>query len=217
MEQRFDGAIAGLGTTSGVRLVVGMWPRSPLGPIADVMVERPDGHRILVAPSAQAADYIAGTYSFDEVRVEPTAHRITGAVWSVAADTVRVSFAVGRRTALGQLLSLVPRPVARNRAWCAALDPIASRVKPGVHTVGSAGNGRREYYCAFDEHAVNALTASLDGADLGALARVEPPVRFGFGSSPARPSLVRVTTRITESSSLRRALARRGEDNSAQS
>ena len=44
---RFDGWILGLGTTSGTRLVVGHWPRSPLGAVSDVMVERPDGHRVL--------------------------------------------------------------------------------------------------------------------------------------------------------------------------
>ncbi len=72
MLQRFDGAIAGLGTASGTRLVVGMWPVSPFGPIADLMIERPDGHRLLIAPEQPVADFIAATYRFDEVRVEPT-------------------------------------------------------------------------------------------------------------------------------------------------
>ncbi len=105
--------------------------------------------------------------------------------------------AVGRRTAVGQLLSLVPRPLARSRWWCRAVDPVARRVRPGVRTVGSAGGGRREYYCALDEWALTGVGAELGGTDLGALRRVDPPVRFGFGSTPARPSLVRVTTLVT--------------------
>ncbi|OMQ14701.1 hypothetical protein A7K94_0214710, partial [Modestobacter sp. VKM Ac-2676] len=66
---RFDGWILGTGTTSGTRLVVGHWPRSPLGPVSDVMVERPDGHRILLAQTAELAAFVAATYTFDEVRV----------------------------------------------------------------------------------------------------------------------------------------------------
>jgi hypothetical protein len=174
-----------------------MWPVSPFGPIADLMIERPDGHRLLIAPEQPVADFIAATYRFDEVRVEPTALRIADRTWTVEAATARVTMAVGRRTAVGQLLSLVPRPLARSRWWCRAVDPVARRVRPGVRTVGSAGGGRREYYCALDEWALTGVGAELAGTDLGALRRVDPPVRFGFGSTPTRPSLVRVTTLVT--------------------
>src|SRR5690606_39583710 len=40
---RFRGRIAGWGTASGTRVVVGRWDASPFGAFADVMVERPDG------------------------------------------------------------------------------------------------------------------------------------------------------------------------------
>ena len=40
------------------------------------------------------------------------------------------------------------------------------------------------------------VTASLDGADLGALGPLSPPVRFGFSSAPATPAIVDVTTTI---------------------
>ena len=65
-----------------------------------------------------------------------------------------------------------------------------------MRTVGSAGSGRREYYCARDEHALQQVEATWDGEPLGALRPVSPPVRFGFGSSPRRPAIVRVTTII---------------------
>jgi hypothetical protein len=35
-----------------------------------------------------------------------------------------------------------------------------------------------------------------DGVDLGTLTDVEPPVRFGFGSTPRHPSLARITTTV---------------------
>jgi hypothetical protein len=193
---RFDGAIAGIGTASGVRLVAGLWPRSPFGSIADVMIERADGSRILLAPTREAATFIAATYRFDEVRVEPTELRIDGRRWRVSSPSLELRLDVGRRTALGQLLLLVPPPLARARWWARLLDPIARRVLRGVRTVGTAGGGRREYYAALDEHRVVAVQAALDGEPLGALRDVTPPVRFGFGSTPSRPSLVRVTTTV---------------------
>ncbi|MGH3867621.1 MAG: hypothetical protein ACRDQ4_16090 [Pseudonocardiaceae bacterium] len=101
---RFEGWIAGLGTTAGLRVVIGRWTSSPWGPFTDVMVEQPDGHRVLLAPQPAVAEFIAGTYQFDDVR-----------------------------------------------------------------TVG---------------------------VDQGSLAPVTPPVRFGFGSTPPAPSLVRVITLI---------------------
>ena len=74
--ERFDGWIGGIGTTSGLRLVVGHWPSSPYGASSDVMLEHPDGHRVLLAPTQQVADFVTGTYTFDEVRLVPVAMRV---------------------------------------------------------------------------------------------------------------------------------------------
>jgi hypothetical protein len=74
--QRFRGRIAGVGSTSGVRVVVGWWHESPFGPFADAMVERADGHRLLVAPTEQVAALVSTTYVFDEIRVEPVEIRV---------------------------------------------------------------------------------------------------------------------------------------------
>jgi hypothetical protein len=45
----FDGHIAGIGTASGLRAVVGLWQESPFGPFADAMVQLSTGRRILLA------------------------------------------------------------------------------------------------------------------------------------------------------------------------
>ena len=192
----FDGAIAGVGTTSGTRLVIGLWPRSPLGSIADVMVERADGHRLLLAPSSEVAEFIAATYRFDEIEVVPVTYRRQGAELSLTAGPLALNLVTGSRGLLGGLLRAVPRPLARARWWAGALDPIARVVMPGVRTRGTAGGGRREWYAALDRHRIHSVAATWDGADLGALADVDPPVRFGFGSTPRTPSLVRVRTSI---------------------
>jgi hypothetical protein len=193
---RFDGWILGAGTASGTRVVVGHWPRSPLGALADVMVQRPDGVRVLLAPTREAADLIAATYAFDEVQVVPvTVRRPDARTWAVDAGPLRLRVTTGRRPPLGWLLRAVPPPLARTPAWVGLLDRPA-RLLTGLRTTGSAGNGRTEWYGVQDLHTVTALDATWDGDPLGALAAVRPPVTFGFGSVPPRPSLARVTTTV---------------------
>jgi hypothetical protein len=176
--------------------VIGRWPVSPFGPFADVMHEAPDGVRTLLAPTQEVADFVSETYVFDAVRLVPVvAERSDGRLHLVAGD-LDAELAFGRRSAVGWMLRAVPAPIARSRAWCTAIDPIARVVMRGVRTRGTAGNGRREWYGATDQHRIASVAASLGGVDLGSLADVWPPVRFGFSSTPRRPSLVRVTTTI---------------------
>ncbi|MFE1464119.1 hypothetical protein ACFW6M_23810 [Streptomyces nigra] len=193
---RFDGWIAGLGTTSGVRIVVGHWPRSPFGPFSDVMLERADGERLLLAPTPETADFIGATYAFDTVRVVPVEVTVAGRVWTVAAEPLRLRFTTGGRSTLGHLLRAVPGALAGRPAWSSLTDRPARLLMPGVRTRGSAGGGRREWYGARDLRPVTSLSATFEGRDLGALAPVEPPVRFGFGSVPRRPAVTRVTTTV---------------------
>ena len=198
---RFRGEIAGFGTTSGHRVVVGRWPWSPFGPFADVMHEAPDGVRTLLAPSDRVAEFVAGTYTFDRVMIVPvTADRSADRLGVEAGDLV-ADLTTGTRTGLGWALRAVPPPVARAAWWCALIDPVARRVVRGVRTHGTAGNGRYEWYGATDQHRIVAVRATLDGVDLGALSDVWPPVRFGFGSAPRRPSVVAVTTTVRETGS----------------
>ncbi|WP_344504615.1 hypothetical protein [Dactylosporangium maewongense] len=194
---RFDGWIAGVGTGGGTRLVLGHWPRSPFGPVSDVMVERPDGHRVLLAGTADLAAFVAGTYRFDDVQVVPVAVLRVGTTWAADAGPLTLRFTTGGRGWLGTLLRCVPPALARHPRWVAAIDRPARLLQPGVRTHGSAGNDRHEWYGVQDLHRIVAATATWDGADLGPLTAVDPPVRFGFGSTPRTPSLVRVTTTVT--------------------
>lgn len=193
---RFEGRIAGVGSTSGVRIVLGHWVATPLGPFSDAMVERADGHRLLLAAHAEAAAFISATYEFDEVRVQPFAVRVDGDTWQVRSADLDLRLTVGRRTGLGWLLRAVPRRVAVAPWWCAVTDLVARWVLRGVRTRGTAGNGRREWYGATDSRQVLSLTGSFAGQDLGALAPVEPAPAFGFSSTPARPSVTDVVTTV---------------------
>ena len=194
MRQRFRGRIAGVGSTSGVRVVVGHWLKTPFGSFADAMVETAAGHRVLLAPHEQARDFIAATYTFDEVRLEP--FTVT-ADWRVRSPSLSLDLTLGGRTPLGRLLRVVPRRLAESPAWCSLTDPVARVVMRGVRTRGTAGGGRREYYGATDAHHVTAMTGRFDDQDLGVLADVDPPCRFGFSSTPKAPSVTSVTTTVT--------------------
>lgn len=196
VRERFTGRIAGVGSTSGVRVVVGRWDASPWGSFADVMVEDAAGHRVLLAPDERVQDFVAATYAFDEHVIEPVAVEDTADGWAVSTPSLSLRLVVGGRTPLGAALGLVPARVATSPAWCAVVDPVARVVMRGVRTRGTAGNDRREWYGATSVHAVTALSGRWRGRDLGALAPVDPPCRFGFSSTPRRPSVTGVVTTI---------------------
>lgn len=193
---RFDGWIAGLGTAEGTRIVLGHWPRSPYGPVSDVMVESAAGERLLLASTAELGAFVAATYTFDRVEITPVTVSVADRHWFVVAGPLTLRFEVGRRGALGALLRTIPPPLARSPGWAALADLPARWLLPGVRTRGSAGNGRREWYGAQDLHPITVATARLGDRDLGPLAAIDPPVRFGFGSTPRFPGLVRVTTTV---------------------
>jgi hypothetical protein len=195
----FDGHIAGIGTASGLRTVVGLWRDSPFGAFADAMVELPSGHRILLAPTAEVAEFIAAVYYFDETRVLDVAATHGGNRLRVDAGPLRIRAAVGARTGLGAAARLVPRPVAVHPKWLRAISPLAARLSPGVRTAGAARGGRQEYYGVTDLHRIDSASVGWDGDDAGALTAIRPGVTFGFSSVPPEPSLARVRTTVLQS------------------
>ena len=194
----FEGYIAGFGTDEGTRVVVGRWLASPLGAFTDVMVERSDGTRLLLAPRDDVAELVAATYEFDAVHVVPVGLRPDEVRrrWRLRAGPLTADITLGSRTAIGQLLAVVPRGRAVAPLVAAVTDPVARLVLDGVRTRGTAGQGRREWYTAADQHAIVAVRALWGSGDLGALRPVLPAVRFGFSSVPSAPTVTRVRTTI---------------------
>jgi hypothetical protein len=179
------GRIGAAGFASGDRVVVGVWAAGPLGPMTDVMWARPDGERVLLAPSESVADFITSAYRFD--RVEVVAVRSGGDERSldVEAGPLAVRLVGGRGWRL---------PPARLRPpWFTRYveGPIA-RVAMGVRTYGVTSTGVREWYRADRWSPVVSGSATLDGVDLGPLRPVDPPCRFNFSEPPTRPSITDV-------------------------
>lgn len=236
---RFSGRIAGWGTAGGTRFVVGNWHTTPLGSFAGVMVQRPDGHRVLLAPSTEVAEFVSATYQFDSVEpANMTVHRYSptspagarardaaargmadpgsrqppvpaeamprtapttaGEQWRIEAGPLTATLRIGKRAAVGWLLRALPTAVAGAPWFTLLTDPIARVALPGVRTRGSAGGGRREYYGASDLHRLVGARTSWDGTDLGAMVPIDPPVQFGFASTPAKPSVTDLITTVRE-------------------
>jgi hypothetical protein len=190
--------IAGIGSESGTRVVVGHWPVSPLGSFSDAMVETATGHRVLLAPTEEVAAFVAGTYTFDEVRIEPVRVLVDGPEWEVTSPSLTLRLTTGSSTLLGLLLRLVPDAVATSPGWCTLTDPVARVVLRGVRTRGTAREGRREYYGATGTRSVRFAAGRFDGTALGRLRPVDPPCRFGFSSTPRRPGVTSLVTTVVE-------------------
>jgi hypothetical protein len=181
-----------------VRVVVGSWSESPYGAFADVMLAEADGTRRLLAPSDAVARLLVATYAFDDVLVAPVDVRRERGDVHVRAGDLELRYRLGRRTPLGWALRCVPEPLATSAAWSHVTDPVARTLVRGVRTRGSAGHGRVEVYGATDHHALTHVAGTWRGDDLGDVAPVRPDPRFGFGSTPERPSVTTLVTTLLD-------------------
>lgn len=206
LREQFFGWIAGAGSASGTRLVLGHWATSPFGAFSDVMVAHPDARRELLAPNASVAEFVSETYRFDtvtlcDVVVDRSGGAAAGSQWQVAAGPLWWTFTVGPRRSVGWLLKAVPMPLATSQGFARLTDPVARLVMPGVRTIGRAGgpsDPRLEWYAGRDLHRITGSAASWDGQDLGGLAPVTPAPQFGFSGTPATPSLTKVVSTIAQ-------------------
>jgi hypothetical protein len=180
-------------------MVVGVWDSSPFGAFADVMLQSADDERVLLAPDDTVAEFVASTYHFDRVEVGRVAAELDAAHLTVSTENFQARIGIGGAAPIDLLLRLVPRRLAASPRWLTAVDPIASRLVAGVHTHGTAGNGRAEYYGVRRSRRITALDGHYRGVPFGGLAPLHPPVSFGFSSAPSSPQIVAVTTTIEES------------------
>jgi len=194
----FTGHIAGAGSSSGLRIVVGSWHESPFGAFTDVMLQTADDERVLLAPDDEVAEFVASTYRFDRVEVGDVSADLGAELLTVATGSFDARIGIDGPTRIDSLLRLVPRRLAGSPRWLRAIDPVAARVVPGVRTYGTAGNGRAEYYGVRRSRRITTIDGHYRGVPFGDLAPLRPPVRFGFSSAPSSPQIVSVTTTIEE-------------------
>jgi len=187
LTERLEGVIGAAGFASGDRVVVGHWGRSPVGSLSDVMWASPSGRRTLYAPSEEGAGFVTSVYDFDAVVVDP------GLVVVGDARSLSVSL-----PALDASVVLIAGPgwripPARRPAWLTRwVERPIGRALMGVTTYGVSPTGVEEWYQATAWRPVVSARATVAGEDLGGLALVDPPCRFGFSEPPRRPGLTPV-------------------------
>ena len=165
--------------------MVGTWSRSPIGRLDDLMWARPDGRRLLLASTEDAAAYVSGVYGFDEVVVGPLRVEFDGRFLDLHAPGLGLELhLVGGRA----ITVPWPRPAWFTR-WVEG--PVARRLL-GVNTYGVSPSGVREWYRAVSIRRVASGWASVDGRDLGRLGPIDPPAGFGFSEPPRFPTMVGV-------------------------
>jgi len=196
----FDGRILGASFASGDRIVAGRWHASPFGPFADVMWCRPDGTRVLLAPSETVAAFVARHYSFDEIeRTDVSVERRNGAI-EVTGGSLDLRIVPGSPGIASRLLWLRPRRMRTSAMWIAFEDsvvrPIAGPLfgpnARSIRTRGVTRDGSREWYAIHDFLEADA-SASVGGRNLGPVAP-GPPAGFGFSEFPGGAAIVRVTS-----------------------
>jgi hypothetical protein len=163
------------------------------------MLQTADDERVLLAPDVAVAEFVASTYHFDRVEVGEVSADLGAKSLSVTTATLVARIGIGAAAPIDRLLRLVPRRLATSPRWLRAIDPIAARVVPGVHTHGTAGNGRVEYYGVGRSRRIVAIDGHYRDQPFEGLAPLRPPVSFGFSSAPSSPQIVAVTTTIDES------------------
>lgn len=196
----FDGRILGASFVSGDRFVAGRWHATPLGPFADVMWRRPDGARILLAPTEAIAGFISRHYAFDEVRLGPVRVERDGGGVTVDAEPIALRLTPRPPGRASHLLRLRPRALRTRPSWIAfedtVLRPAAGSLfgpnASAIRTRGVTRDGSREWYAIHDFLEADAI-ASVGAEDLGTIAP-GPPAGFGFSEFPDGAAIVRVTS-----------------------
>ncbi|MDP9069617.1 MAG: hypothetical protein M3N53_14935 [Actinomycetota bacterium] len=191
---RLEGHIIGVGFASGDRFVTGLWEDGPLGAMADVMWARPDGTKVLLGSRPEVTSFVGGVYEFDEHHAVEITARLGEHHLEVTAGPLRLEAAIAKPL---KAFALRPGFLRRSPLWVRFEDlvmrPLAGRLLgggAGVRLYGRSPSGVREWYCIDSYRRITHASATLDGRDLGPLAPLDPPTRFGFGEFPPRPAVV---------------------------
>ncbi len=195
MRVRLQGHIVGCGFASGDRFVVGLWDDGPLGAMRDVMWARPDGTKVLLGSRPSVVAFVGGVYGFDEHHTVDIEARLTRGDLELSAGPLRLRATLAHPL---KAFALRPRPLRRSAGWVHFEDvimrPLAGRFLlgggPGVRLYGRSPSGVREWYCIESYRRITHASATLHGTDLGPLAPLDPPARFGFSEFPRRPAVV---------------------------
>jgi hypothetical protein len=191
-----SGKIAGVGFASGDRFVVGVWESSPLGYMLDVMWGRPEGTRVLLAPSEPVASFVSSIYDFDLVEVVRISIQDDTDGFQLTAGPLSLSITAGKPH---WIFSLRPSFLRGSLLWSRVEDVLLRGLvghfvlkgAEGVRAYGRTRTGIRQWYRIHGYRPIVSASASLEGRDLGSLRPLRPALGVGFSEFPQQPAVVR--------------------------
>ena len=188
----FKGRVISSGFATGDMVVIGDWKASPHGPFTNLMWAKPDGTRVLIAPSRELGDFVSSLYSFEEVIVSRMEIERSDKSIDVSCDLGRVSMEWGMT---------IPLPFSRPRWFIANVEALFARLFFGTKTHGTTRNGLKEWYHVRGLSRMKSVMLDLDGRSSNQMTGMAPSACFGFSSPPRMPLSVRVDSHITTAES----------------
>ncbi len=188
----FEGRVTSSGFPTGDKVVIGDWESSPLGPFTNLMWAKPDGTRVLIAPTQELADYVSALYSFEEVIVTPLEVSRGKNSIEIISDIGRVDMAWGW---------VFPLPFKRPLWFIANIEAPFARLFFGTKTHGVTRNGWREWYHVRGLSRLVSAEVELEGRSSNKMSKSNRRVCFGFSEPPRMPLSVRVDSHIATAES----------------
>jgi hypothetical protein len=188
----FEGRVISSGFSTDDMMVIGDWDNSPFGPFTDLMWAKPDGTRVLIAPTQEIAAYVSSLYSFEEVVVTPLGISKGKRSIEVNYDLGRVSMTWGRA---------LPLPFRRPLWFIANIEAPFARIFFGTKTHGTTRNGWKEWYHVRGLSRLISAEIEIDGRASSRMTGSTPGACFGFSNPPRMPLSVRVDSHIAKSES----------------
>lgn len=183
----FKGRITSSGFQSGDRIVVGTWDESRFGKFTDIMWARPDGHRTLIAPSKDIAEYVDEMYSFDEILIQDIDVEQNGDEMKVSCEMMELEFVWNRGWKI---------PFKRSLLFIATVELFFAKLFFSTRTHGVTRNNRKEWYAIDRVSKITKANAIISGQSAGQISPMKEPCKFGFSEAPKKPSSCEVRTHI---------------------
>ena len=184
----FEGRITSCGFSSGDRLVIGSWKKSPFGEFSDIMWAKSDGTKVLIAPNKEIGDYISSMYNFDTIKIEEINLEETHNMMKLDAKEINCHF---------EWNNGIPFIIKKRPLWfVASIEYLFGWLIFGTKTHGKTKDGKKEWYVVDRLSKLTKANVNIENKDLGNYTNFYPKANFGFSDPPKMPSSVLVRSHI---------------------
>ncbi|MDC0851570.1 hypothetical protein OAQ40_00745 [Euryarchaeota archaeon] len=184
----FEGRITSCGFSSGDRLVIGSWKKSPFGIFADIMWAKSDGTKVLIAPNKEIGNYISSMYNFDIIKIEEIKLEETQNMIKLETEDINCYFEWNKG---------IPFIIKKRPLWfVASIEYFFGWLMFRTKTHGKTKDGKEEWYVVDRLSKLTLAKAFIGDKNLGEFTDFYPKANFGFSDPPKMPSSVLVRSHI---------------------